>query len=433
MHVVNSARIFAKSLLIRISSPHQIRTATRSGSDTSATAILSRRWQPRRLLGSRFACKAGNGSSLDKADHQADDGARVTAEKADAQRSGNGTYHGGVTAAPPPAGFQPHAAPATPSDQLQGASAASAPSSLSPPLSPGGGGLPSRLLPSVPRVNWGIIGLLAVSFLWGTFGPAVKWMYAAEPSLTPSILTGARTLLEAVFLLSLTLGRQTVTQQQQQQQAAAAHAKESSSASGSGTGSGSILPLVLGGLELGLYNFAGNALEAQALALTSASRSAFLVQLTLVFTPLLSAVAGYRVPPLLWASCLLGLVGGVLLASDGQDVGALLAEVTWTRGGDVAAASSAASGGAAGLLSVFLSHSEFMLLGTCFFYALALVRLQRLSPAMSSLSLATAKKVVLAMLAAGWAASDPQGEGRDNGGAELLGQQTYRCEGCGRC
>lgn len=72
------------------------------------------------------------------------------------------------------------------------------------------------------------------------------------------------------------------------------------------------------GAELGLWTFAGFALQAIGLESTSASRSAFLLYLNVKLVPLLSS-ALYRTPiaPSTWLSAFAALCGTALLSSDG--------------------------------------------------------------------------------------------------------------------
>ena len=50
----------------------------------------------------------------------------------------------------------------------------------------------------------------------------------------------------------------------------------------------------------------------------SASRGAFLIRLTAVFTPVVAAAQGQRPNRSVWAGCLLALAGGVLISTGGQ-------------------------------------------------------------------------------------------------------------------
>lgn len=99
-------------------------------------------------------------------------------------------------------------------------------------------------------------------------------------------------------------------------------------------------------------------LQATGLESTAATRAAFLVQLTSLLTPALSALAGERIPPLVWAACCMGLVGGCCIAYDSvlQKAAAAAALPGATQAPD-------------------MLEGELLILASCFFFAMAIVRL----------------------------------------------------------
>ncbi|EFJ51743.1 hypothetical protein VOLCADRAFT_87524 [Volvox carteri f. nagariensis] len=74
--------------------------------------------------------------------------------------------------------------------------------------------------------------------------------------------------------------------------------------------------VILGGLELGILNFLGTALQVEGLHSTSATRAGFLAEVTAVLTPLVSYLAGYDIPRQMWLAVAVGLVGSTLVAYD---------------------------------------------------------------------------------------------------------------------
>ncbi len=90
------------------------------------------------------------------------------------------------------------------------------------------------------------------------------------------------------------------------------------------------------------------------LQLTSATRAGFLVQLTAVLVPVLSALAGVKVSSRIWGAAVLALSGTCLIALDGA-----------------APASDALSAATDSPIAV----GDLYLLGACLFYSLATVRL----------------------------------------------------------
>lgn len=70
----------------------------------------------------------------------------------------------------------------------------------------------------------------------------------------------------------------------------------------------------LAALELGCWMFVANAATVIGFQETSASRGAFLIRLTAVFTPFVALLAGQRPPALVWAGSALAFLGGLLIS-----------------------------------------------------------------------------------------------------------------------
>ena len=125
---------------------------------------------------------------------------------------------------------------------------------------------------------------------------------------------------------------------------------------------------LLAGLELGAYLFLGSSFQIFGMRTTSASRGAFIVQLSTVMTPLLDAfLCGNRPTVTEIGGCLLAFCGVVLLVGDSAGSGAGM--VASTLGGEALIALSA------------------------LFYSLHVVRLSRLAPDLQPLKLARAKEL----------------------------------------
>jgi len=261
----------------------------------------------------------------------------------------------------------------------------------------------------------GVAALWAVALLWGTYSPAVRALYEAQPSLTPALLLTARGLLGGV-VLGTAAGTAALA-------AAASPAKGDAGggrAAAAGLGAAGLGGLLLAGLELGSYNFAGTALQAQGLALTSATRGAFLIQLTSVLTPALAALTGERVSRETWVACGIALAGSLAVASDRSGGGghgpppAVASDAVASAAAEaVAGASDAVTGAAAGAADSAaaaaaaggLGQGELLILSACFFYAWLTVRLGAVAPKHPSLPLAAVKAAALGSLAAAWALS----------------------------
>lgn len=114
----------------------------------------------------------------------------------------------------------------------------------------------------------GLLVLLTVPLAWGTFEPAVRYVYAIKPTMPGLVFSAGYYLVAAVSLLLLTLVDTN-------------HPKGADSVEMSVQCEGRTLP-IRGGLELGSYLFFGNALQVIGLQTVPSDRAAFLLQLTTV-------------------------------------------------------------------------------------------------------------------------------------------------------
>lgn len=71
--------------------------------------------------------------------------------------------------------------------------------------------------------------------------------------------------------------------------------------------------------ELALFNFGAQALLTLGLLSTPSARASFFTQTSVVMTPILSAVTGYRMHWRVWLGCVVALVGLVLLSDNGGE------------------------------------------------------------------------------------------------------------------
>ena len=176
----------------------------------------------------------------------------------------------------------------------------------------------------------------------GTYNPVMKMVYAEDAPLDAPTLTAIRTFLAASALgIAVLSSRASQPQLQQRREdsngrgfpagdddqdelptasaqsvqpdgmpplslpllgvAAGVAATDRGSSSGSSSSSSSSRGIgllsaasgsvLVAGLELGLYNFAGTALQALGLQLTSATRAGFIIQSTAILTPAISYLA----------------------------------------------------------------------------------------------------------------------------------------------
>lgn len=159
--------------------------------------------------------------------------------------------------------------------------------------------------------------LNVVACVWGTQHPVIKQCVEAGYEQTHSALEAAGminlgrfivgALLFAPFLPPLALPRAPLGAPDARGAAPAASAENAAFAA-----------CWRFGAELGLWSFAGFALQAIGLEFTTASRSAFLLYLNVKLVPLLSrAIYNTPISASTWASALAAFCGTVLLSSDG--------------------------------------------------------------------------------------------------------------------
>ncbi len=119
--------------------------------------------------------------------------------------------------------------------------------------------------------------------------------------MDPATLTAIRSALSALALAVAVLYTSRLQSGASLKEEEAVVRGEAPNAASEPGGNNSMAPLALlsmtsssvliAGIELGLYNFAGTALEAISLQLTSASKAGFIIRATAVITPALSYIA----------------------------------------------------------------------------------------------------------------------------------------------
>ena len=241
------------------------------------------------------------------------------------------------------------------------------------------GGLAEGLGVDPGQVAYG--QLWAVAFLWGSYVPAIRWIFLHSDSmLSPAQVTFERMLISAVCLLACS--------------AASRGAAGEGEGAGGGEGGGGGRLLLFAG-ELSLWNFGGTALQAYGLEHTSATKVGFLMATATLFVPMLSmGIGGARVGREVWAMCALAFVGTVLIAGDAP--------------GDPLASLQAS----AGLLGGDHSGDALILL-SAFFYALQTVRMGSVPEGLRALDVVTCKTAWIVLLSGFWLLQDGGSIGPD--------------------
>ncbi len=76
--------------------------------------------------------------------------------------------------------------------------------------------------------------------------------------------------------------------------------------------------LWIAGLELGILEWGGYALQTIGLQYTTPGRSAFLTAMSVIFVPLFAAATGRRIDRVIWGTAIAGFIGAGLLSYDGS-------------------------------------------------------------------------------------------------------------------
>lgn len=210
----------------------------------------------------------------------------------------------------------------------------------------------------------GILVLLTVPLAWGTYTPVVKYMYEKMDPSMPGFVFSAGYYVVAAVSLSI------LSQLQVQKEDDLDKEEESNMITN------------IGGWELGSYLFIGNGLQVVGLQTVPADRAAFLVQLTTVIVPLLSAFAAgnlFAVPTLTWAACIIAFSGVVIMGADGSET----------------------SGDQTGMLpldALHMSQGDILILLAAVAYSMHVVRLGVYAPRTTAIKLAASKATTEAVL-----------------------------------
>ena len=168
--------------------------------------------------------------------------------------------------------------------------------------------------PAVER-RAGILVLLTVPMAWGTFEPAVRYVYDVQPDVPPFVFQLAyyaiATSALAILAASPFFSRRTLPEK------AVVDTQDTTTT----TTSQWSLVSIQGGLELGTYLFLGNAMQVVGLKTIPSDRAAFLLQLTTIFVPLVQSLAARNISTLrikTWVACFMALAGVGCIGLDGS-------------------------------------------------------------------------------------------------------------------
>lgn len=236
--------------------------------------------------------------------------------------------------------------------------------------------------------------LLLVPFLWGTYGPALRFIYSQPLAPSASIITLSRKVASVGFFLLLQPLEKSAKSNDENYYGAATSVNEAISGSSWSAAA-----------ELGFWTFLGTALQTSALGSTTAIRAGFILQIITVLVPLISAVSGSHVSKTTWGSAILALTGVVLMSVFGNE-GATSGSIS----------SLLCSEGSVGCQSALIG--DLQVLAAAFFFAINTIRLGVHAKKTSALELSTRVMVVSTAFSFVWAGYDYVTvtlEGRDGG------------------
>eukprot|EP00873_Tetraselmis_striata_P016737 jgi/Tetstr1/437001/TSEL_002740.t1 len=254
----------------------------------------------------------------------------------------------------------------------------------------------------------GTMALWGVAFLWGTYTPLLRYLYAIDGAPSPSMLTAVRGVLGTIVLgISWLLSKEARQ---------AGPDEEAGKAKGEGQGGGEtpapmlpgapvMLPgaperpaftglrlwvyermttttskLWLAGAEMGMWNFLGTSLQAIGLEYTTATRAAFIIQSTALFTPLISSLAGERLTQATYMGCTFAMMGTLLVTAEHSGNPASHAMLSSSLIGDLC------------------------VLASALFYACTTVRLGLYANKFQAVKFAASKMLMLCIISMGWLA-----------------------------
>ena len=168
-----------------------------------------------------------------------------------------------------------------------------------------------------PERRAGILVLLTVPMAWGTFEPAVRYVYDVQPDVPPFVFQLAYYAIATSALAILAASSPFFSRRTLPEKAVDDTPQDTTTTS---TSQWSLVS-IQGGLELGTYLFLGNAMQVVGLKTIPSDRAAFLLQLTTIFVPLVQSLAARNISTLrikTWVACFMALAGVGCIGLDGS-------------------------------------------------------------------------------------------------------------------
>eukprot|EP00614_Pseudopedinella_elastica_P003529 CAMPEP_0172598710 /NCGR_PEP_ID=MMETSP1068-20121228/18777_1 /TAXON_ID=35684 /ORGANISM="Pseudopedinella elastica, Strain CCMP716" /LENGTH=407 /DNA_ID=CAMNT_0013398683 /DNA_START=137 /DNA_END=1361 /DNA_ORIENTATION=- len=249
------------------------------------------------------------------------------------------------------------------------------------------GGSVSEEKPSLSPTQGRLI-LISVALLYGSLNTLLRALYLLPGGPVPSVLSMTRGFLAAMcFVPILALDRAQTPAEGAQDSPSTKPAPQRGA-------------LVKAGLELALWNAGAQGLINAGLLVSDAARASFLMQTSVVFTPVVAILSGARVEAHVWAGAAVALLG---LATLSGLVGAAGGAAATTAG------------------TAMVSTGDALCLGGALCWSLYIFRLGALGPKFPEIPLQALKTTALAALYTGWAGASAAAAYAGGGGWGAVG------------
>lgn len=252
----------------------------------------------------------------------------------------------------------------------------------------------------------GILVLLTVPLAWGTYTPVVKYMYEKMDPSMPGFVFSAGYYLVAAASLGILTRLQDDNGRENDGEGGVDRLNGRDETNDEGADDCDDASVTArGGWELGSYLFVGNGLQVVGLQTVPADRAAFLVQLTTVMVPLLSALSEGKlsaVPLPTWFACIIAFAGVIIMGADDGGLSSNVSDGSETI--DSVLASGVGENSRTQLFELVdmnqlsLSQGDILIVCAAVAYTMHVVRLGAYAPQTTPLKLAASKASTEAFL-----------------------------------
>jgi drug/metabolite transporter (DMT)-like permease len=223
-----------------------------------------------------------------------------------------------------------------------------------------------------PKFAKGRALLCLVALLYGTLNVSLRFVYQLDAPPSAAALSATRGWLASLCFVPLLSFKKFKAQKKK-----ASPASPSTAIVSSLSPSPSPKSLLFAGSELAVWNFLAQGLLNVGLLSTGSARAAFLTQMSVVMTPVISLLVGQSVAPTVWIGCAVALGGLTLLSG---------------------------AGGVAGSTMLAFSTGDLLVIGCALTWSIYLLRLSKIGSKFDEINLQAVKTNVIAVLNSLWLA-----------------------------